>query len=71
MSQALTDLIEIKRNLIDRLKELTANPRPSYSIEGRSVSWTELMNAYAEQIKWINDLITIESTDEIVSVIQP
>ena len=36
-------------NIAARLAEITASPKPSYSIDGESVSWTEYFSALMAQ----------------------
>lgn len=36
-------------NIAARLADVTANPKPSYSVDGESVSWTEYFNALTQQ----------------------
>jgi hypothetical protein len=48
------NLKAVKENIAARLAEITASPKPSYSIDGQSVSWTEYFNSLVQQLKEIN-----------------
>ena len=51
-------LLVTARDQIDALiLSLTAFPKPSYSIDGKSVSWTEYFNALMQQREQIEKLI--------------
>lgn len=49
-SDASADWAEITSNLRERLKEITANPKPSYDIDGQKVSWNEYQEMLLEAI---------------------
>jgi len=54
-----------RENIAARLAEITASPKPSYSIDGQSVSWTEYSNSLVQQLKEVNQqLQEIESGNE-------
>lgn len=53
----LTDLQQIKSNLITRIKEVTSEKKPSYDIEGQQVSWNEYLDTLMKQLGKINALI--------------
>ena len=42
----------IRANTLAQLVELRANPKPSYSLEGQQVSWTEYVRSLQETIEW-------------------
>lgn len=56
----LSDLETAKANLVTRLTEVTAKPKPSYSIDGQSVSWESYTQMLTAQIKQLNELIAVE-----------
>ena len=41
----LTDLEEIRANLLARIKEVTASPAPNYNIDGQSISWQSYLDS--------------------------
>lgn len=53
----LSDLQTIESQLITRIKEVTAQPKPSYNIDGQSVSWNQYMESLWKQLKQVQDQI--------------
>lgn len=43
-------------NIASQLVDMTANPKPSYSIGSRSVSWTEHFRSLTDQLRALNEL---------------
>lgn len=59
-------LIQTRKNLIAVREEISRSPKPSYSIDGQSVSWTEYMAMLGEQIAGLKMEIDSEDDDDIV-----
>jgi translation initiation factor 2 alpha subunit (eIF-2alpha) len=53
----LEKLKESRDNLVNQLATLTAAPKPTYSIAGRSVSWESYQKMLVEQIEKLEALI--------------
>ena len=68
MANYLDSLKAARDDAAARLAEALAAPKPSYSIHGQSVSWTEYQKMLAEQIAILSDLIARGEPFEIVSV---
>ncbi len=66
MSDA-TNLATIKSQIIARLVEITASPKPSYMVDGQSVQWSAYFNALTSKLTEINALIAAESPVEVTS----
>lgn len=64
---SLNQLQAIKANILDRLEELTASPKPNYSIDGQSVSWQAYFDALMNQLKNIDQQINASEPYEEVS----
>lgn len=47
-------------NLAQQLADISANPKPSYSVGGQSVSWTEYFRMLTEQMKAVREQIQQE-----------
>lgn len=62
MATVTENLTTAKENLAAKLAELTASPKPSYSIEGQSISWGEYYSMLTAQMKAINELLNQEAT---------
>ena len=56
----LSDLQTAEANYAAKIKEISANPKPSYSVDGQSVSWADfhksLLEALIETRKAIRSL---------------
>ncbi len=51
----LTDLKQletIRSQTLAQLLDLRANPKPTYSIDGQTVSWTDYARSLQETIDW-------------------
>jgi hypothetical protein len=51
------NLTTARDNLSIRLAEISANPKPDYSVNGQSFSWLAYYNYLLQQIKEIDDLL--------------
>ena len=54
---ALANLQAAYQNISQQLAAITANPQPSYSENGRSVSWTEYFNSLIDKQKSLLEAI--------------
>lgn len=59
---AIDDLREAYTNMAARLKEITATPKPTYTIDGQTVLWGQYQRLLLEQMK--NLRAEIEAGDE-------
>ena len=50
----LDDLVTTRDQVAANLAEITANPKPNYSIDGQSVSWQSLFDSYISQLEQLN-----------------
>lgn len=44
-------LLEARDNIILRITEITATPKPSYEIDGQKVSWTEYLKQLTKSLE--------------------
>jgi hypothetical protein len=49
-----------KANIAAILARITADPKPSYSIDGQSVSWESYFSMLTDKLEKLNQLIQIE-----------
>jgi hypothetical protein len=61
MATISENLATAKANLAANLASITANPKPSYSVDGKSYSWTEYMTALLAAIKGIDDQLAADA----------
>lgn len=66
MSLAKESLVRTRDNYIAALEDISANPKPTYSIDGESWSWTEYQVFLIEKIAELKGLISGEDDDDIV-----
>jgi hypothetical protein len=57
----------IKTQTLALIADLTENPKPSYSIDGQTVSWGEYLAQLQRTVEWCNDQLAAESPFEISS----
>lgn len=60
MPTVMENLETARSNMAARLAEITANPKPDYSIDGKSVSWSGYVSMLTDQMQRINALIQAE-----------
>lgn len=58
MATDLENLLTIRSNLLASLAEISVNPKPTYSINGQSVSHDQHRQSLLAEVKEINALIT-------------
>ncbi len=52
MSTETEQIAIIRSQALAQLEELRASPKPSYSIDGQSVSWTDYAASLQQTIDW-------------------
>lgn len=52
MSTELEQIAMIRSQTLAQLEQLRASPKPSYSIDGQNVSWTEYAASLQQTIDW-------------------
>ena len=60
-------LLLIKAQALTRIAELTARPKPSYNIDGQSVSWTQHLAQLQETVRWCDEQLAAAKPVEIAS----
>jgi len=56
----LTDLQTARNQVAANIKNATANPKPSYNIDGQTVNWTAALKLWGEMLQTLNDQIAVE-----------
>ncbi len=67
MSGDAVQLEAIKRQTLAVLAEVTANPKPSYTIDGQSVSWAEYLAQLRATVAWCDERLAATAPFEISS----
>lgn len=69
MATFLENLIATRDNLAAELATNSANPQPSYSIDGRSVPWNDYRSSLIDQIEKLRlEIIKARGAVEIHSI---
>jgi hypothetical protein len=68
MATDAENIATIKSNALATLAEITASPKPSYNIDGQSVSWTEYQKMLMEQVGWADGQLNNTDPFEIHSI---
>jgi hypothetical protein len=66
MSDATT-ISTIKSQTLAIIADITANPKPSYSIDGQSISWGEYLAQLQGTVDWCNKQAATEEPFELIS----
>lgn len=56
MATARENLRTARDNVALLIKQITENPKPNYSIDGKSVSWADYLRTLTEQFKTLEAL---------------
>lgn len=64
MASNLENLTTAHTNLVTALVTATANPKPSYSIDGQSVDHTSYISSLIQQIRDLDEAIAREAGPE-------
>lgn len=57
----------IKSQTLATMAAITANPKPSYSIDGQQVAWGEYLRQLQTTVEWCNAQLASEEPFEIES----
>ena len=49
----------IKTQTLSMIAELTANPKPSYNVDGQSVQWSDYLNQLRATVEWCDRQIAL------------
>jgi hypothetical protein len=67
MTDDLQQLRTIRSQTLALIAELTAKPKPTYQVEGQSVSWNEYLARLHETVDWCERKLAGEEPFEIRS----
>jgi hypothetical protein len=60
MATVLENLETAKTNIAARIAEITASPKPSYAVDGKSVSWESYLATLVNQLEALDRAIIDE-----------
>lgn len=61
----LTQVQLIKTQTLARIVEITAEQKPTYNIDGQSVSWTSYLKQLQETVAWCDQQLSSEDPFEV------
>ena len=57
----------IKTQTLARIAEITAEPKPTYNIDGQKVDWADYLNQLQQTVDWCNRKLAAEGPFEFRS----
>lgn len=57
----------IKTQTLARIVEITASPKPTYNIDGQSISWTEYLAQLQATVRWCDQQAAGDSPCEVLT----
>lgn len=67
MSADVSQLESIRSQTLSQIAELRANPKPSYTVAGQTVSWQEYAESLQAAVDWCDRKITEAAPFEVRS----
>ena len=67
MSTEIQQLATIKSQTLTRIAEITAQPKPTYQIDGQLVAWGDYLSQLQRTVDWCNEKLAGESPVEVRS----
>jgi hypothetical protein len=67
MPTDLEQLQAIRTQTLSRIAEITASPKPSYSLDGQSVSWGDYLAKLRSTVDWCERKLAGEEPFEVRS----
>jgi hypothetical protein len=66
MSDAET-IAAIKSQTLARIAEITAQPKPTYQIDGQMIAWNGYLTLLEQTVDWCNEKLAAEAPIELQS----
>ena len=57
----------IRRQTLDLIAEITAQPKPTYDIDGQKISWGEYLGQLQKTVQWCNQQAAASAPTEMRS----
>ncbi len=67
MSSNAEQIATIKSQTLARIAEITAQPKPTYQIDGQLVAWGDYLAQLQRTVDWCNANLAVESPVEVRS----
>ncbi len=65
MNDDIATLKQIRSQLLELMKQITANPKPSYTIEGQRVDWSNYLQQLQAAISWCEERLRALEPQEL------
>ena len=67
MPSDIQQFVTIKSQTLARMAEITAQPKPTYQIDGQLVAWGDYLTQLQRTVAWCNEMLAGEQPFEIQS----
>lgn len=67
MSSDAQQITTIKAQALARIAEITAEPKPSYELDGQKIAWSDYLKQLRSTVDWCNEKLAGETPFEIRS----
>jgi hypothetical protein len=67
MPTDVEQIVAIKSQTLARIVEITAQPKPTYQIDGQLVAWGDYLSQLHRTVDWCNEQLAGESPVEVRS----
>ena len=67
MPSDIQQFVTIKSQTLARMAEITAQPKPTYQIDGQLVAWGDYLTQLQRTVDWCNEMLAGEQPFEIQS----
>jgi hypothetical protein len=67
MTGDIEQIVLIKSQTLARIAEITAEPKPTYQIDGQQVDWADYLSRLQKTVEWCNAQLSAHQPIEIQS----
>jgi len=67
MPSDIEQIAAIKTQTLALIAQITAEPKPTYDIDGQSIAWSDYLKQLRETVEWCNERLAGEEPFEVRS----
>jgi hypothetical protein len=67
MSSDAQQIATIKTQTLARIAEITAQPKPTYNVDGQMIAWSDYLEQLRQTVDWCNQKLAGEEPFEFQS----
>ena len=67
MATNKAQLETIRSQTLQIIVDITANPKPTYTIDGQTIQWSDYLAKLRETVNWCNEQLAAEDPSETIS----